>query len=265
MARKNRGRKSSADDFAAMRRATPARLGVGRAGPRYTTAAILALRADHARAVDAVRIEVPRDWPARNAMPELKTRAPDREVYLLRPELGRMLAEDDAERLAQRYARRVRVPAAERAKPSLVILVGDGLSSAAVQAHAPAIVRALKKKLTVRFRVIGTFFIRNARVRVEDHVGEILRPDLVCMIIGERPGLATAESLSAYVIWRPRLASLEPDRTVISNIHPGGLSIASAAVKIARLCADAAAHQASGAALAARITRPALTVPPTAG
>lgn len=265
MARKNRGRKSSDDDFAAMRRATPARLGVGRAGPRYTTAAILALRADHARAVDAVRIEVPRDWPARNAMPELKTRAPDREADLLRPELGRMLAEDDAERLAQRYARRVRVPAAERTKPSLVILVGDGLSSAAVQAHAPAIVRALKKKLTARFRVIGTFFVRNARVRVEDHVGEILRPDLVCMIIGERPGLATAESLSAYVIWRPRLASLEPDRTVISNIHPGGLSIASAAVKIARLCADAAAHQASGAALAARMTRPALTVPPTAG
>ncbi len=264
MARKNRGRKSS-DNFAAMRRATPARLGVGRAGPRYTTAAMLALRADHARAVDAVRMEVPRDWPARNAMPELKTRARDREVYLLRPELGRMLAEDDAERLAQRYARRARISAAERAKPSLVLLVGDGLSSAAVQAHAPAIVRALKKKLAARFRVSGTFFIRNARVRVEDHVGEILRPDLVCMIIGERPGLATAESLSAYVIWRPRLASLEPDRTVISNIHPGGLSIASAAGKIARLCAEASAHQASGAALATRLTRPALTDPMTAG
>lgn len=263
MARKDRGRKISADDFAAMRRTTPARLGVGRAGPRYTTAAMLALRADHARAVDAVRIEVPRDWPARNAMPELKTRASDREIYLLRPELGRMLADDDAERLAQRYARRVRVSAAERAKPSLVILVGDGLSSAAVQAHAPALVRALKTKLRAHFRAVGTFFVRNARVRVEDHVGEILRPDLVCMIIGERPGLATAQSLSAYVIWRPRLSSLEPDRTVISNIHPGGLSIASAAVKIARLCADAVAHQASGAALAARRTRPALTDPPT--
>lgn len=247
-----------------MRRATPARLGAGRAGPRYTTAAMLALRADHARAVDAVRMEVPHDWPARNAMPELKTCAPDREVYLLRPELGRMLADDDAERLAQRYARRVRVPAAQRAKPALVILVGDGLSSAAVQAHAAAIVRALKTKLAARFRVAGTFFIRNARVRVEDHVGEILRPDLVCMIIGERPGLATAESLSAYVIWRPRLASLEPDRTVISNIHPGGLSIPAAAGKIARLCADAAAYQASGAALAARLTRPALTDPPAA-
>jgi len=255
VARKDRGRKTSTDDFAAMRCATPARLGVGRAGPRYTTSAMLALRADHARAVDAVRIEVPHDWPARNAMPELKTRAPDRETYLLRPELGRMLAEDDAERLAQRYARRVRVPPGQRANPSLVIVVGDGLSSAAVQAHAPAIVRALKTKLSARFRVAGTFFIRNARVRVEDHVGEILRSDLVCMIIGERPGLATAASLSAYVIWRPRLASLEPDRTVISNIHPGGLSIASAAEKIARLCADAAAHQSSGTALAMSLAR----------
>ncbi|MHB8380817.1 MAG: ethanolamine ammonia-lyase subunit EutC [Candidatus Binataceae bacterium] len=255
MARKDRGRKTSGDDFAAMRRATPARLGVGRAGPRYTTSAMLALRADHARAVDAVRMEVPRDWPARNAIPELRTRAFDREVYLLQPELGRMLADSDAERLAQRYARRVRVPLAQRAKPSLVILIGDGLSSTAVQAHAVAIVRALKRKLAARFRVAGTFFIRNARVRVEDHVGEILHPDIVCMIIGERPGLATAESLSAYVIWRPRLASLEPDRTVISNIHPGGLSIGAAVGKLSRLCADAAAHQATGATLAARLAQ----------
>ncbi len=259
MVRKRSGGKipaeNTANDFAAMRRATPARLGAGRAGPRYTTAAMLELRADHARAVDAVRIEVPRDWPARNALPELATRAGDRETYLLRPELGRMLAEADCERLAQRYARRARIGAAERAKPALVILIGDGLSSAAVRAHAAALVRALKAKLAASFRVAGTFFIRNARVRVEDHIGEILRPDLVCMIIGERPGLATAESLSAYVIWRPRLSSLEPDRTVISNIHPGGLSIASAAGKIASLCADAAAHQATGSALAASLAR----------
>jgi len=248
-------RRGAADDFAAMRRATPARLGIGRAGPRYPTHALLEFRADHARAVDAVRIEVPRDFPARNSMPELRTRAPNRQIYLLRPDLGRMLADDDAERLAQRYARRARISAADRAKPSVVIVVGDGLSSAAVGAHAPTMVCALKSKLAVRFRVIGSFFIRNARVRVEDHIGEILRPDLVCMIIGERPGLATAESLSAYVIWRPRLASLEPDRTVISNIHPGGLGIAAAAKKIARLCADAAAYQASGSALATALAR----------
>jgi ethanolamine ammonia-lyase small subunit len=250
--RKTRGAKPSAR-FAAMCRATPARLGVGRAGVRYTTAAMLAMRADHARAVDAVRIEVPAEWSARSGFPELHTCAPDREAYLRRPELGRMLTEEDAERLAQRFARRERMAPSMRAKPAAVILIGDGLSSSAVQANAAPLVRALKKRLAARFRIVATIFIRNARVRVEDHVGEILRPDLVCMIIGERPGLATAESLSAYIIWRPRLASLEPDRTVISNIHPGGLRVPDAARKIAEVMDDAVRHHATGAALAAAL------------
>ncbi len=234
-----------------MCRATPARLGVGRAGTRYTTSAMLAMRADHARAVDAVRIEVPAEWAARSGFPELRTRAPDRETYLRHPELGRMLTAADAERLAQRFARRERMSSAMRAKPSAVLLVGDGLSSSAVRANAAPLVRALKKRLGSRFRIFATIFIRNARVRVEDHVGEILRPDLACMIIGERPGLATAESLSAYIIWRPRLASLEPDRTVVSNIHAGGLRVPQAAAKIAAVMNDAVLHQATGTILAA--------------
>jgi ethanolamine ammonia-lyase small subunit len=216
---------------------------------------MLAMRADHARAVDAVRIEVPAEWPARIGFPELHTRAPDRETYLRRPDLGRMLADDDAERLAQRFARRERLPSAARAKPSVVILIGDGLSSSAVRTNAAPLVRALKRKLGARHRIVATIFIRNARVRVEDHVGEILRPDLVCMIIGERPGLATAESLSAYIIWRPRLASLEPDRTVVSNIHAGGLRVPEAAAKIAAVMSDAVRHQATGAKLAAILSR----------
>jgi ethanolamine ammonia-lyase small subunit len=238
-----------------MCRATPARLRVGRAGTRYTTAAMLAMRADHARAVDAVRIEVPAEWPARSGFPELHTRAPDRETYLRQPELGRMLTDDDTERLAQRFARRERLPPAMRAKPTAVILVGDGLSSAAVRTNAAPLVRALKRKLGARFRIVATIFIRNARVRVEDHVGEILRPDLVCMIIGERPGLASAESLSAYIIWRPRLASLEPDRTVISNIHSGGLRVSEAAAKIVAVMNGAVRHHATGAALASILSR----------
>jgi ethanolamine ammonia-lyase small subunit len=242
-----------------MCRATPARLGVGRAGTRYPTAAMLAMRADHARAVDAVRIEVPAEWPARSGFPELHTRAPDRETYLRHPELGRMLTDDDAERLAQRFARRERMSPAMRAKPSAVLLVGDGLSSAAVRRNAAPLARALKQRLGARFRIVATIFIRNARVRVEDHVGEILRPDIVCMIIGERPGLASAESLSAYIIWRPRLASLEPDRTVISNIHAGGLRVPQAAAKIAAVMDGAVRYQATGAKLAESMNRRALT------
>jgi ethanolamine ammonia-lyase small subunit len=95
--------------------------------------------------------------------------------------------------------------------------------------------------------------VRNARVRIEDHLGEILRPDLICMIVGERPGLATAESLSAYVIYRPRLNSREPDRTVISNIHRRGISIPAASKKITALIDEAIAHRATGARLAAML------------
>src|SRR5258708_610813 len=158
-------------DFDTMRKSTPARLGLGRAGPRYTTAAMLSLRADHARAVDAVMTEVARHWPRRNGL-------------------------------------------------------------------------------------LKQIFIRNARVRIEDHLGEILRPDVVCMIVGERPGLVTAESLSTYVIYRPTLKSIEPDRTVISNIHRGGIPIAEAARKIATLIDDAIKFQASGVALAGKTSPP---------
>ena len=110
--------------------------------------------------------------------------------------------------------------------------------------------RALTKALGKKYRLLKPIFIRNARVRIEDHLGEILRPDLICMLVGERPGLATAESLSAYVIYRPRRSSLEPDRTVISNIHRGGIPIAEASKKIAALIDDAIFHRATGAMLA---------------
>ena len=107
-----------------------------------------------------------------------------------------------------------------------------------------------RRSLASRYRLLKPIFIRNARVRIEDHLGEILRPDIICMIVGERPGLVTAESLSAYVIYRPTLKSIEPERTVISNIHRGGIPIAQAARKIAALIDDAIKFQASGAALA---------------
>jgi len=132
--------------------------------------------------------------------------------------------------------------------------VGDGLSSAAVEANAAPLVAEIKRRLGTKYRLQKPLFIRNARVRIQDHIGEIVRPDVVCMLIGERPGLVTAESLSAYVIYRPRLSSLEPDRTVISNIHRGGLKIRDAAVQINRLIDDAIRCKASGARLARMLT-----------
>ncbi|MGH7814745.1 MAG: ethanolamine ammonia-lyase subunit EutC [Candidatus Binataceae bacterium] len=237
------------DDFDALRRATPARLGVGRAGPRYPTAAMLAFRADHARAVDAVMTQVPLDWPRRNGLIEIHSEARTREEYLRHPERGRRIAPADIPRVKELRlkAGRGKVPA----KPSVILLVGDGLSSAAVVKNAGPLLKRLAKLLAPHYRLAKPVFIRYARVRIEDHVGEILRPDIVCMIIGERPGLLTAESLSGYVIYRPTLKSLEPERTVISNIHAGGIPIAEAARKIAALIDDAIRHRATGAALAA--------------
>ena len=233
--------------FDAMRRATPARLGVGRAGPRYTTAAMLSLRADHARAVDAVTTLVARDWPRRNGLLEVHSQALTREDYLRYPERGRRLDAADAARLGRLAPHRAR---SKSAKPSVLLCVGDGLSSAAVEKNAAPLLRALTRRLAPRYRLLKPIFIRNARVRIEDHLGEILRPDVVCLIVGERPGLATAESLSAYVIYRPTLKSIEPDRTVISNIHRGGISLADAARKIAALIDDTIRLRASGTALA---------------
>jgi len=226
-----------------MRKSTPARLGLGRAGTRYTTAAMLSLRADHARAVDSVMTEVARDWPKRNGLLEVHSQALTREDYIRYPERGRRLADADAVAI-----KRLKVNA-KSPKPSVLLCIGDGLSSAAVERNAGPLLRALAKILAPRYRLLKPIFIRNARVRIEDHLGEILRPDIVCMIVGERPGLVTAESLSAYVIYRPTLKSIEPDRTVISNVHRGGIPIAEAARKIATLIDDAIRSKASGAAL----------------
>jgi ethanolamine ammonia-lyase small subunit len=239
-------------DFDVMRKSTPARLGLGRAGPRYTTAAMLSLRADHARAVDAVMTLVARDWPRRNGLLEVHSQALTREDYLRFPERGRRLTDVDAKRVAQLKPR----GRSKSSTPTVLLGVGDGLSSAAVEKNAAPLLRALTRMLASRYRLLKPIFIRNARVRIEDHLGEILRPDVVCMIVGERPGLVTAESLSAYVIYRPTLKSVEPDRTVISNIHRGGIPIAEAARKIAALIDDAIKFQASGAALATKTAPP---------
>ncbi len=226
---------------------TPARLDIGRAGARYKTSAWLKFRADHARAIDAVMTEVSADWPRKNGVVEFHSEAASRDEYLRRPERGRRLLADQIAKLKALNKRSSR----GALQSSVLIFVGDGLSSAAVEANAGPLLRALNKTLQPKYHLLKPIFVRNARVRIEDHIGEILRPDVVCMLVGERPGLATAESLSAYVIYRPRLSSLEPDRTVISNIHRGGIPIAEASKKIAALVGDAIFHRDTGAKLAA--------------
>ncbi len=116
----------------------------------------------------------------------------------MRPERGRRLCAQDIGRL-----RKLKPRASRDSRPSVLLCVGDGLSSAAVETNAAPLLRGLATLLSPRYRLLRPVFVRNARVRIEDHLGEILRPDLICMLIGERPGLATDESLSAYVHLSP--------------------------------------------------------------
>jgi ethanolamine ammonia-lyase small subunit len=220
---------------------TPARLGIGRAGTRLPARAYLQLVADHARARDAVTTEVPTALVRQLGLVEITTRAATREAFVREPARGRTLARESLARLKRC-----------KQQPEVQLAIADGLSSAAVVTTAPPLLRALTRELRRRGRRLGTpLFVRNGRVRVQDEIGALLRPTVFCLIVGERPGLATAVSLSAYVIYRPTRRSTEPDRTVIANIHRDGLPPSRAAREIADLIDEILARAASGAALAA--------------
>jgi len=221
--------------------ATPARLAIGRAGPRLRTKTWLELAADHARARDAVTTEVPPAFVRRLGLVEIATRAESRQDYVRVPALGRTLGRGALARLRRcRHA------------PEVQLALTDGLSSAAIVTNGAALFTALTRELRRRGRQLGTpIFVRNGRVRVQDDIGAVLKPEVFCFIVGERPGLVTAESVSAYVIYRPSRRSAEPDRTVVSNIHRGGVAPLLAARRIADLIDEMLRRGASGAALAA--------------
>jgi ethanolamine ammonia-lyase small subunit len=215
----------------AIRARTPARLLVGRAGPGYRTATQLQLRQDHAAARDAVCAEVEledlgAELVSRYDLFEVHTRAADKTQYLMRPDLGRQL-DDDGRRLI-----------AERCPSGAVlqVAIGDGLSAAAVRAQVPRLLPLLEAEAQRRGWAFGRpFFIRHCRVGVLNDIGEVLHPEVAILLIGERPGLATAESLSAYMAYRPRSGHNDAHRNLISNIHARGIPPAQAAPRILAL------------------------------
>lgn len=226
----------------AVRALTPARLLAGRVGTSYRTATQLALREDHAAAVDAVHAEIDlmrdlgSEFVAHWALFEVRTRARSKAEYLLRPDLGRLL-DDEADGLLGDCPRGA----------DLQIAIGDGLSSTAVAAQVPALLPLLAagaKRLGLR---IGQpFFIRNCRVGALNEIGRILDPAVAVLLIGERPGLATAESLSAYLAYRPRPGQTDAHRNLISNIHARGTPPPEAADRILRLASQMIRLQLSG-------------------
>jgi ethanolamine ammonia-lyase small subunit len=217
-----------------IRARTPARLLVGRAGAAYRTSTLLALREAHASARDAVRAELDlqRTFGAafvrRWELFDVRTQASGKDEYLLRPDLGRHFND----------ASRAEIESRCSPDSDLQIAIGDGLSVPAIAAQVPPLLPLLHDGAKVRGWNIGlTFVIHYCRVGILNEIGELLNPRVAVLLIGERPGLATAESLSAYMAHRPRATHSDADRNLISNIHARGLNPPDAAARILNLAA----------------------------
>jgi ethanolamine ammonia-lyase small subunit len=192
---------------------TPARIAVGRTGPRYRTNTMLRFRADHAAAKDAVMSEVDPELLADLGMFEVASRAPDKPTFLQRPDLGRALSDEGKAELAKRIGR----------APTLVVIYGDGLSAAAINQHLREFHGALVPALAARgIAHAPAFFVRRSRVKIMDEIARLVGAQAAVFVCGERPGLGFADSMSAYYIYQPAAGATDADREVISNINPRG-------------------------------------------
>ena len=228
------------EKFRKMKMKTPARLGSGRAGPRYKTLTMLRFRADHAAAQDAVWSELEADFAKEHDLLPTKTKCNDKEEYLTRPDLGRCFDEHNAKA----------IKGVIDTPPRVQIVVGDGLSSAAIGANAMDCLAAIKDGLKARNIPTGKdIFVKYCRVGAGDAVGDITGCELVCVLVGERPGLVTDKSMSAYITYKPHTGVSESSRTVVSNIHAQGTPAVEAGAYIAELIDTILKKKVSGVGL----------------
>lgn len=229
-----------------IRERTPARILAGRAGAAYRTSTQLELREAHAAARDAVRTELDlevvfdaafiKQWN----LFEVCTEARSKEEYLLQPDLGRRLNETSRQELIGRCPR----------ENDIQFAIGDGLSVTAIAAQVPSLLPLLREGARARSWTVGNpFVIRHCRVGILNEIGEILAPKVVVLLIGERPGLATAESLSAYMAYLPSKSHTDANRNLISNIHSRGLRPQPAADRILNFATQMMARRISGFSL----------------
>ena len=231
---------SDADAFRKLKARTPARLGSGRAGPRYKTLTMLRFRADHAAAQDAVFSQVTEDYARKNGLIPLQTRCRDKDEYLTRPDLGRIFDAENEKILRSAIS----------SSPKVLLVVGDGLSSAAIMANATECMAAIRDGLKARGIETGQgVFVRYCRVGAGDAIGDITGCELVCMLVGERPGLVTDKSMSCYITYQPRIGVSESSRTVVSNIHAQGTPAVEAGAHVAELIDTILKHKVSGVGL----------------
>jgi ethanolamine ammonia-lyase small subunit len=224
------------DRWANLRGLTSARIALGHSGTALPTSEILNFRLQHAQARDAVHVAMDGAVVAREVSAlgfetlHLRSAAPNRETYLRRPDLGRRLV--DGERIA-------------RGVFDVAFVIGDGLSALAIHRHAAALLATLAPELG-NWRIAPVGIVEEARVAIGDEVGSRVGADLVVVLIGERPGLSSPDSLGVYLTWNPLPGRTDAERNCISNIRDGGLSYAAAAQKLLFLMTEARRRKLSG-------------------
>lgn len=237
---------SRPDPWIELRRHTTARIAIGSSGNSLPTSELLRFGVAHAQARDAVHLPL-EVQPLRAELErcgfdvlELESAAPDRATYIRRPDLGRRLSARSCDVL-----RAIDAPQCD-----VLFVIGDGLSATAVQCHAATVLAKLHPRLEEAGLRLGPVVIaRQARVALGDPIGETLRARLVLLLIGERPGLSSPDSLGAYLTWAPRTGRADSERNCVSNIRPQGLPPVAAAHKLAWLITEARRLATSGVAL----------------
>lgn len=225
------------DAMWALKKATPARVGVWRTGPRYLTETLLRFRADHAVAMDAVFTDISEQWLADNNLPHFKTLCDNKDIFLTRPDLGRRFSDEEAQKIKAHVGSNNRV----------VIYMADGLSTTAVVTNAIDTYKAIVDGLARHnIKPPAPFFVHYGRVGTEDAISEITGAEVVCALIGERPGLITAESMSAYMAYKATVDMPEARRTLVSNIHRRGTPAVEAGGYIADIIKTMLDKKASG-------------------
>ncbi|SKC37962.1 ethanolamine ammonia-lyase subunit EutC [Maledivibacter halophilus] len=225
------------DGYLKFKENTPARVGIWRAGPRYKTETLLRFRADHAIAQDAVFTYVSEDFLKSMNLFSVSTVCRDKDEFLTRPDLGRRFNEDTRKLILERCQK----------NPRVQIYISDGLSSTAVEENAKDTYLAIIQGLKGYGISVGTpFFVKHGRVPAMDAVSEILDAEVTVVLIGERPGLATGESMSCYMAYKSTVGMPESNRTVVSNIHQGGTAAVEAGAHIADVIKKMLDQRASG-------------------
>jgi len=237
---------TQADPWQQLKRFTRARIALGRVGSSLPTKEVLEFGLAHAMARDAVHLALDVDALANDLTAQghtvlkVHSKATDRASYLLRPDYGRKL---NAESVQQLESQRSSTPI------DFLIVVGDGLSSLAVERHAQPLLAEIQKHLPDGWNTGPVVIASQARVAIADEVGELLNARMVAMLIGERPGLSSPDSLGIYLTFNPKAGLSDADRNCISNVRPEGLDYPAAAKKLLWLAREAARLKVSGVAL----------------